>query len=362
MSPRAALLDRYREGVAAGRLSEDPAQLHALERLATLAALLHRRAARPWWRRLLGRGTAPRGLYLWGPVGRGKTLLMDLFERELGALPRQRLHFHRFMGRIHAELRERRGEDDPLDRIAAGLARRLELLCLDEFVVVDIGDAMLLAGLLEGLFRRGVTLVATSNQPPRELYRGGLQRARFEPAIALLERHCELVELAGGRDYRLEKLASSPALHVPADAAAEARLEQIFARLAGGPGDGPGTIALFGRAVPYRRRSADLIWFDFAVLCGDGRSTADYLELAQSFHTLFLSRIPRFGEGMDDPARRFIHLVDALYDHGVKLFASAEDEPGMLYRGSRLAAEFARTASRLAEMRTEAYLARPHAP
>lgn len=359
MSGLGELSALYREAVERGRLRSDPGQLAALERLEALRAALRAKPA-GWFMRLRGRWPPVRGLYLWGAVGRGKTMLMDLFIRSLADLPHQRLHFHRFMGRIHEALRARRGERDPLDGIAADWARKARLLALDEFMVVDIGDAMLLAGLLQGLFVRGVCLLVTSNVPPRELYRGGLQRARFEPAIALIERHCEVVEIGAGEDHRLSALAAEPCYHVPADERAESALAASFARLAGEGTTSAGAIELFGRRVPLRRRSADLAWFDFSALCGEGRSTADYLELARSFHTLFLSAIPVFTEGMDDPARRFVHLIDALYDHGVKLFASAAAWPPELYRGERLAAEFRRTTSRLVEMQSSAYLARPH--
>lgn len=362
MSSSETLAARYRDGIERGLLQPDPGQAKALERLEALRVRLDAASARGLIDRLRRRWPPVTGVYLWGAVGRGKTMLMDLFERSLRDLPRQRLHFHRFMGRVHEALRKRRGERDPLARIAADWAGRVRLLCLDEFMVVDIGDAMLLAGLLRGLFERGVSLVATSNLPPRELYRGGLQRARFEPAIALIESHCEVVEIEAGEDHRLRALAATPSYLVPADCRAEAALADIFRRLAGSDGEGPGSIELLGRRVPYRRRAADLIWFDFEVLCGESRGTGDYLELARSFHTLFVSGIPFLGEDMDDPARRLVHLVDALYDHGVKLFASAAALPAMLYRGGRLAGEFQRTASRLVEMQGGTYLARPHRP
>ncbi len=362
MSAGATLAARYRDGIERGLLRPDPGQGKALARLEALRARLEAMSDRGLFDRLRRRWRPVTGIYLWGAVGRGKTMLMDLFERSLGDIPRQRLHFHRFMGRIHEALRKRAGERDPLVRIAADWAGRARVLCLDEFMVVDIGDAMLLAGLLRGLFERGVSLVATSNLPPRELYRGGLQRARFEPAIALIERHCEVVEIGAGEDHRLRALEATPSYLVPADQRAESALETAFHRLAGSEGEGPGAVELLGRRVPCRRRAADLIWFDFAALCGEGRGIGDYLELARSFHTLLLSGVPIFGEGMDDPARRFVHLVDALYDHGVKLFASAEAPPAALYRGTRLAGEFQRTASRLIEMQGGEYLARPHRP
>jgi cell division protein ZapE len=316
--------------------------------------------ASPWrfWRKPQGQ----RGLYLWGGVGRGKTWLMDLFHASLGPLPRQRLHFHRFMQQTHAELSRLQGQANPLQALAKGLAKRARLLCLDEFGVIDIADAVILAGLLRGLFEQGICLVTTSNQPPELLYRGGIQRASFLPAIDLLQRHTQVLELVGGLDYRLQLAQSAGVYHWPLNDAAEDSLQQLFAKLHGEPPEADGRISLLSREVPFRLRSGGLIWFDFDALCGPPRSQYDYIELSRQQHTVFISDIPRLDGSSDDRARRFILLVDEFYDRGVKLFVSASAPPEALYCGERLAFEFQRTASRLREMQTAAYLSRNHLP
>ena len=304
---------------------------------------------------------AIRGIYLWGGVGRGKTFLMNLFHANLAA-PSRRMHFHRFMQEAHALLRAHQDEADPLQRVAAEIAADSRALCFDELAVADIADAMILAGLFAALTARGVTLVFTSNFAPRDLYRGGLQRQRFLPAIELIERHTEVLALDGDTDYRLRQLERAP-LYIDATRPdAEALLAQRFEAIAGQAGEAGGVIEIESRGIPVRRRSAGVVWFGFRELCDGPRSQADYIEIARSFQTVVVSGVPCLGTAADNQARRFIALVDEFYDRGVKLVLSAEAPPAELYRGERLAFEFERTASRLVEMQTHAYLQRPHRP
>jgi cell division protein ZapE len=360
---QASPLAAYEQGVAEGRWQDDPLQREALALLDTLHRELLTRPRRSVLERVWRRTRrAPLGLYLHGGVGRGKTFLMDLFEDGLGDLPRRRLHFHRFMGRVHAELKRLGDIRDPLQTVAERFAQRARVLCLDECYVADIGDAMILGNLLDGLFRHGVVLVTTSNIAPRELYRDGLQRARFLPAIDLIERHCRVHRLDGDIDYRLRALTAAAVYHHPLDDSAERALEALFAEVAPGQVVDDGTIEVNERPIPFRRRADGEIWFDFEALCGGPRAVSDYIELAQSFNTVLLSAVPQFGSDDNDAARRFIHLVDELYDRNVNLVLSAAAPPEALYRGERLVAEFQRTTSRLIEMQSEEYLARAHRP
>lgn len=354
----------YAAGVASGRWSDDPAQrdvLPLLDRIhdqildARIDTLGERLAA------LVGRRRKVRGLYLHGGVGRGKTFLIDLLHDSLPAELRQRLHFHRFMGRVHELLAQIGQQADPLVEVARRFAER-PLLCLDEFFVNDIGDAMILGELLRHLRRAGVTLVTTSNIPPSELYRDGLQRAKFLPAIARIERHCEVHALRSPHDYRLRTLTSAPVYLTPADTAADVGLAAMFERLASGSRASAGEITINARPIALRARADGIAWFDFAALCEGPRAVADYIEIARSHHSVLLSNVPRFDGGNDDPARRFVHLVDEFYDRNVNLVLSAAAPPTALYAGHRLQREFERTASRLIEMQSEEYLARPHRP
>jgi cell division protein ZapE len=319
-----------------------------------------------WARRMLrllpGRNEIEpvRGLYLWGGVGRGKTMLMDLFYERLPFAERERRHFHRFMHDVHDELRKLKLSTHPLEIVAHRLARRARVICFDEFQVADIADAMILGTLFAGLFRRGVTLVATANVPPADLYKDGLQRQRFVPAIGLIEKHVEVLHVEGGTDYRLRELRRCP-IYFSADAPdTPERLEQLFVALAGEPGEAAGHAIVEHRRVRFVRRAQGVIWFDFHELCESARSQADYIEIARSHHTLFLVRVPVLDESDENAARRFIALIDELYDRNVNLVMSAAAAPAQLYRGKRLQFEFRRTASRLAEMQSEEYLARPH--
>ena len=302
------------------------------------------------------------GLYLWGGVGRGKTYLMDLFFECLPVEAKLRLHFHRFMRRVHDDLGRLAGAANPLSRVAEDMAREARVLCFDEFFVSDIGDAMLLGELVGALFDRGVTIVATSNVEPRRLYENGLQRRRFLPAIERIEAHMKVLHLEGATDYRLRVLADADTYHCPASPAAEERLAECFAGLAPERATEAERLEVNGRALRTRRRAHDVAWFDFAELCEGPRSQNDYIELAREFHALVVSDVPVFDPTREDAARRFIGLVDELYDRNVKLVLSARGAIGDLYQGERLRAEFERTTSRLREMQSLDYLGRSHKP
>ena len=349
----------YARGVAAGAWQDDPAQraaLAAFDRLYT--ALLAPPGVLERLRvRISRRAASLRGLYLWGEVGRGKTMLMDGFVAALPVGVALRLHFHHFMLEVHAGLRELGEVRDPLPRIAAGLARRARVLCLDEFMVTDIGDAMILHGLLRALFERGVALVATSNTPPAQLYRDGLQRARFLPAIALIERRCEVLELASPHDWRLRALTRAPVYLTPDDARTEAALARLFNELAQGAVQDDVELQVNARALRARRVCAQAAWFDFAALCDGPYGSADYIELAQTYPAILISGLPQFTPFNEDAAQRFVHLIDELYDRRVKLAATAQAPVVELYDGKRLRGEFARTISRLIEMQSREYLA-----
>lgn len=365
VGPSPGPLARYRQGIAEGRWQDDPAQRAALEELERIQRALVAHAAwsaEAWWRRAFRPVPPwPRGLYLWGGVGRGKTFLMDLFFESLPG-DKQRLHFHRFMAGVHAALREIEEVEDPLALVARRMLRAGRVLCFDEFFVTDIGDAMLLGRLLEHLFERGAVLVATSNCRPDRLYHDGLQRARFLPAIAALERHCVVHELGGTTDYRLRTLTRSPIYFTPADAKAEQRMAELFERLAPGAVEREVSWWVNERPITLRRRADGLAWAEFTALCVGPRAAADYIELCQSFNTVFVAGVPVLDDGQSDPARRFIHLVDEAYDRRVKLIVSAAAPVTELYRGERLAFEFQRTQSRLIEMQSTAYLGAAHRP
>jgi len=349
--------------VEARRLESDPSQREAARRLDALAAALQ--ADRPrGFLRLHSRKSAPRGLYLWGGVGRGKTLLMDLFVAALGGASSAatRQHFYHFMREVHAELGTIKQRQAPLDIVAQRLAARARVICLDEFFVSDIADAMILAALIDGLFKRGVTLVTTSNVPPQALYKDGLQRQRFLPAIESLSRHLDIIHLDGGVDYRLRQLARAPTYLDSNREDAAAALAERFAMLAGGAAPGPGDIGVEGRVLHAVALGQDIAWFEFSELCDGPRSQNDYIELARLYHTIVIAHIPRFDAFTENAARRFIMLIDELYDRGVKIVVSAAAAPTELYRGERLQFEFERTASRLMEMQTQQYLAVEHRP
>jgi cell division protein ZapE len=359
----------YQQQLDSGQLLPDAAQAQVVEQLQSLLLRLSGRTpvgrGNGLFRRLLknGRESAPEpGLYICGGVGRGKTWLLDLFYNQLPFDDKLRLHFHRFMREVHQRLSRLKGEKDPLERVAADLAEKSRVLCLDEFIVSDIGDAMILGGLLRALFKRGVTLVITSNTEPHRLYQDGIQRASFLPAIALLEKHTRVVQLTSSTDYRLRYLKQVRVYHTPLGAAVNRMLEEEFRRLAPEQGQCGGAISLFGRTIPVRQLADDLVWFDFMALCGPPRSQTDYLELARCYHTVLISDIPTLGPAQDDATRRLIYLLDEFYDRNVKLIISAAEPPESLYQGERLAFDFQRAVSRLREMQSAAYLARAHKP
>jgi len=361
------LVSRYQAAVAELGLSEDPAQRRAvavLDRVARqLAARPHPRPLPGLLRRLL---PAPpvqqpvRGAYLWGGVGRGKTLLMDLFFASLPFDDKVRYHFHRIMSRVHGQLAGLRDTPDPLALIADDFARDARVICFDEFFVADIADAMLLGRFIEALLQRGVTLVATSNSAPEDLYRGGLQRQRFLPAIDLLVKNTEVVHVDGLVDYRLRVLEAAEIWHSPLDEAADRNLERYFHDIAPERGTSNTRLEVLGRWIAARRLAEGIAWFDFAALCDGPRSQEDYIQVARDFQTVLLSGVPRLDETQEDAARRFIALVDEFYDRRVNLIVSAAEPISRIYTGSRLQREFERTRSRLLEMQSLEYLAAGH--
>lgn len=370
-----SIAERYEVLVREGSIERDPAQLAAVARLdALLQVFVQRKPGKG--RGLLGRlfgGGEPeapiKGLYIWGEVGRGKTMLMDLFFANVPASLKRRVHFHAFMAEVHERVHDfrqrlKRGEatgDDPIAPVAANIARETHLLCFDEFAVTDIADAMILGRLFTQLFGQGVVMVATSNVAPDRLYEGGLQRANFLPFLKLLGERVEVVHLAARTDFRLEKLEAVEVWHAPLDASADAAMDAAWARVSGGH-DIRETLRIKGRDLVVPRAALGAARFTFTDLCERPLGASDYLVLARRFHTLVIDRIPVMTAAQRNEARRFITLIDALYDHGCKLVASAAAEPHALYTGEdgKEAFEFRRCASRLVEMRSRDYLAAPH--
>lgn len=355
--------ERYQADIARGVIRSDAAQARAVEYLQQLHDVL-RDAPAPetgWLARVLGKPRRPvRGVYLWGGPGRGKTYLVDSFFECLPIKHKRRVHFHRFMLEIHEQLKTLPKTPNPLAVIGKRMAQQLRVLCLDEFHVHDIGDAMLLAGLLQAMFDHGITLVATSNIVPDELYLEGLQRDRFLHAIDLIRAHTSVVHLDTPIDFRCELLDRSGTYHVLEGDAARGVLDKHLQQLAPAQISYDQSLLLNQHRIPLVACADDVAWFRFTDLCEAPLWARDYLEIAQSFHTLLLSDIPCMDEGKDDAAKRFMHLIDALYDHNVKLVATAQDVPENLYTGRYLQFAFQRTVSRLMEMGGHRYLARPH--
>jgi cell division protein ZapE len=359
---RPGALSAWFEAMRAARGTQlDAAQLAALDRLQVLSSELEsfRAARRSAIKKLFAPPAVPRGVYLWGGVGRGKSLLMDGFFASVAIRRKTRVHFHAFMRDVHRDLATLHREPDPLAAVAARIARRWRLVCFDEFHVSDIADAMILGRLFGALFEHGVVFVVTTNYAPDSLWPNGLQRERFLPTIALLKQWLDVVLVDGGVDYRLRALARAGSYHTPNGPAAEAALAAAFEAMRSGPDEDP-ALAIEGRTIRAGKRAGSAVWFDFPTLCDGPRSQRDYLELARSFAVLFLSGIPVMTSEMGDRARRFTLLVDILYDHRVKLLASAAARPEDLYREGPNSREFARTVSRLSEMQTHAYMREPH--
>ena len=365
-------VDAYQLALQRAELVADAAQAAFVGQLQDLyRRLLQRgeRAPRGGWvgrlRQLIGTREAMTpitGIYVWGGVGRGKTLLVDFFFNALPFDRKLRVHFHAFMQRIHHELKDLGERRDPLRAVADRLAQEADVICFDEFHVSDIADAMLLGRLLNALFERGITLVATSNIAPDDLYHDGLQRAQFLPAIELIKRHTQIIHLRSETDYRLRTLSQASVYHQPLDEAARRAMLHCFQQLAPETPPRAGSIEILGRKLNTRAQAMGVAWFDFDVLCDSPRSASDYLEVARRFHTVLLSTVPILTDDSNDAALRFIHLVDTFYDRNVNLVLSADSAPATLYNGRRLAARFERTKSRLQEMQSQEYLARAHLP
>lgn len=304
-----------------------------------------------------------RGLYMWGGVGRGKTWLMDMFFRAIPGERKQRLHFHRFMLHVHEELTQLQGHADPLEIIADRFKAQTDILCFDEFFVSDITDAMLLGTLMEALFARGIALVATSNIPPDDLYRNGLQRARFLPAIELIKRHCDIMNVDAGIDYRLRTLTSAHLWMAPLNEQTTREMDRMFSALAGVARDAEHPVLEVNhRPLPTIGMAEGVVAMDFATLCGDARSQHDYIELSRRFHSVLLFNVPVMTSRNEDHARRFLALVDEFYERHVKLVVAAETSLFDIYQGERLKFEYQRCLSRLQEMQSEEYLRLAHLP
>ena len=375
-TPSHGVIPEYRARIAAGTIVSDPAQARAAEHLQDLWAKLRGYDPHPkappngWVGKLLRRKQVddvedhPNGLYLVGDVGRGKSMLMDLFFEAAEVPRKKRIHFHEFMQdahrRFHAIKRDNPDIDDPIPPLADLIAEEASLLCFDEFQVHDIVDAMILGRLFEALFARLVVVVATSNTLPDDLYKGKPGRDAFLPFIALLKKHLDVLVLDAARDYRRERLHGLKAWYVPADSRADAAMDHLFSELAGSVPPKPGSLVISGRTLTVPLSAAGAARFDFHTLCGVPLGPGDYIALATHYHTIFIDGIPRLSPDNFDAARRFVTLIDTLYEHRVKLYASAAAMPDDLYRSGEGAKIFERTASRLEEMQSEDYFHLPH--
>ena len=354
------LLARYRKSLSKGELRADPAQDKALHKLQALTRTL---AAKPAFSLFRKPSESVKGLYIWGDVGRGKTLLMDMFFEEVAAPKKRRAHFNRFMMDVHAGIhaeRQKPGSSDPIPVVARAIAEEARLLCFDEFQVTDVADAMILGRLFDRLLAERVTIVATSNTPPDRLYEGGLNRQLFLPFIEVIKQRLEVVELNGPTDYRLQRIAGLNVYLTPLGHAADAAMDEAWKKLTDSKRGKPGSLTVLGRQVPVPQAARGVARFAFEELCERPLAAADYLAIAQEFHTLLIDHIPVMTDNMHNVARRFTLLIDTLYDEGVKLICSAEAKPGQLYPSGIASDAFRRTASRLVEMQSEDYLRRGH--
>jgi cell division protein ZapE len=355
------LFDRYRAAVSRGDLQDDAAQHQAAEKLHALARALVR--YRPGAFFFFKPKPPPRGLYIWGDVGRGKSMLMDLFFAEARVAAKRRIHFNAFMVETHASIhaeRQRTGGDDPIPPVARAIAEKAQLLCFDEFQVGDVADAMILGRLFEQLFERGVVIVATSNTAPRHLYEGGLNRQLFLPFIEEIEQRLDIVELNGDTDYRLQRMSGMNIYLQPAGPEADAAMDAAWQRLTDGSRGAPAILTVLGRALTVPRAARGVARFGFDDLCARPLAAADYLAIAHAYHTVLIDHVPRLGPAERNQARRFVVLIDTLYDEGVKLICSAEAPPEQLYKSGDGVDAFRRTVSRLHEMQSEDYLKRRH--
>ncbi|MDH5229348.1 MAG: cell division protein ZapE [Gammaproteobacteria bacterium] len=353
-------LARYRNDIQQRQFTEDEDQLVLLQ---SCQQLFEQLQSRPWQRpTLMRKQVSPlKGLYFWGGVGRGKTYILDLLYESLPFSQKKRVHFGEFMRDLHDQMQILGKTTNPLSQIAKKLADRYRIIFIDEFHVDDIADAMILAEFLQALFAEGTTIVTSSNTAPQELYKNGLQRSRFLPAIELLQQYTEVLELLSQTDYRQRFLQAQGSYHIVASEADTLLMAKEFQQMTGVEPK-PSTITLNHKPLQILGESIDTAWVDFKNLCASARSSSDFIELGCRYPTLFLNHVPRLHEGQNDQAQRFIQLVDALYDHSVKLILSAEVQPPELYKGQALAGVFQRTASRLLEMRSADYLTRPHKP
>jgi cell division protein ZapE len=356
-----SVLKNYQNELEVRGYQSDPAQLKAIEALQLCAdewATYKSKRSNPL-KKLINRPVIPKGVYMYGGVGRGKSFLMDCFFNSVPIAKKTRLHFHEFMREVHRELALMQGTVNPLDLLGKRMAKRYRLICFDEFHVADITDAMILHRLLVSLFDNGVGFVTTSNFMPDGLYPGGMHRDRIMPAIALLNDRMAVVNVDNGVDYRQRTLEMLRLYHTPLSAAADLEMTQAFDRLASGQDEEP-ILHIEAREIHAKRRSGGVVWFDFKTLCGGARSQNDYLEIASQFHTLFLSHVPSMPARLASEARRFTWLIDVLYDRHVKLIMSAQVTPELLYVAGPLAHEFPRTVSRLNEMQSAQFLALEH--
>lgn len=352
--------ETYLKELKARGYQPDEAQQRAVDRLQLCydewVAYKARRSSA--LRKLLVRPEPPRGVYMWGGVGRGKSFLMDAFYSCVPVVRKTRLHFHEFMREVHRQLEELRGRADPLDELARRIAKRYRLICFDEFHVSDVADAMILHRLLDQLFANGVQFVMTSNYRPDLLYPDGLHRDRVLPAIALLQEKLDVLNVDAGIDYRKRAMEQVQAYHTPLGAQANSALRDAFAAVAEAPDESP-ILHIEHREIRAQRKAGGVVWFDFATLCGGPRSQNDYLEIAARFHTVILADVPKMTPRMASEARRFTWLIDVLYDHKVKLLMSAEVPADALYTEGQMASEFHRTVSRIIEMQSREYLEAP---